>query len=185
MPTIAQAVFFGGAILGGLIFGWMADRYGRIPALVWTNLIGFMAGIATAFVTTFWAFCVCRFLVGLAFDNCFTMMYILGKCLCLHSRTVDKMPQLSSLHYCIVFRKCWVQTMTPRTLIEVFFYVLSPPQNSVIVPYLTQLLCYYQKISDMLFSSMALWFSGHGLSDHLPPNFSLPCCRRTVPSFIH
>jgi MFS family permease len=81
LPTIAQAVFFGGAIVGGLIFGWMADRYGRIPALVWTNLMGFTAGIATAFVTTFWAFCVCRFLVGLAFDNCFTMMYILGKCL--------------------------------------------------------------------------------------------------------
>ncbi|KDR24330.1 Organic cation transporter protein, partial [Zootermopsis nevadensis] len=76
-PTIAQAVFFCGAILGGLIFGWVADRYGRIPALVWTNLIGFIAGIATSFVTTFWAFCVCRFLVGLAFDNCFTMMYIL------------------------------------------------------------------------------------------------------------
>jgi MFS family permease len=76
---VAQAVFFGGAILGGLIFGWVADRYGRIPALVWTNLIGFVAGIATSFVTTFWAFCVCRFLVGLAFDNCFTMMYILGK----------------------------------------------------------------------------------------------------------
>lgn len=77
LPTIAQAVFFGGAILGGLIFGWVADRYGRIPALVWTNLIGFVAGIATSFVTSFWAFCLCRFLVGLAFDNCFTMMYIL------------------------------------------------------------------------------------------------------------
>ena len=79
MPSIAQAIFFGGAIVGGLIFGWMADRYGRIPALVSTNLIGCGAGIATAFVNSFWAFCVCRFLVGLAFDNCFTMMYILGK----------------------------------------------------------------------------------------------------------
>ena len=81
LPTIAQAIFFGGAILGGLIFGWMADRYGRIPALVWTNLIGCTAGIATAFVGSFWAFCLCRFLVGLAFDNCFTMMYILGESL--------------------------------------------------------------------------------------------------------
>jgi MFS family permease len=95
LPTIAQAVFFGGAILGGLIFGWMADRYGRIPALVWTNLIGFTAGIATAFVSTFWAFCLCRFLVGLAFDNCFTMMYILGKYLLLHSTTIDSRSQLS------------------------------------------------------------------------------------------
>ncbi|KAL0809394.1 hypothetical protein ABMA28_011583 [Loxostege sticticalis] len=42
-----------------------------------TNLIGFAAGIGTAFCDTFWEFAVCRFFVGLAFDNCFTMMYIL------------------------------------------------------------------------------------------------------------
>ncbi|XP_068085199.1 organic cation transporter protein-like [Anabrus simplex] len=77
LPSVATAVFFCGAILGGLIFGWVADRYGRIPALVGTNAIGFAAGVATCFVTNFWQFCICRFLVGLAFDNCFTMMYIL------------------------------------------------------------------------------------------------------------
>ncbi|GBP56641.1 Organic cation transporter 1 [Eumeta japonica] len=42
-----------------------------------TNLIGFVAGIGTAFCDSFWSFALCRFLVGLAFDNCFTMMYIL------------------------------------------------------------------------------------------------------------
>ncbi|KAK9744819.1 Sugar transporter [Popillia japonica] len=77
LPTLAQAIFFGGAILGGLVFGWVADRYGRIPALVGTNMVGFIGGIATAFCTTFWTFSLCRFLVGMAFDNCFTMMYIL------------------------------------------------------------------------------------------------------------
>lgn len=79
LPSIAQAVFFCGAILGGLVFGWVADKHGRIPAIVGTNIIGFAAGIATAFCYTFWEFCVCRFLVGMAFDNCFTMMYILGE----------------------------------------------------------------------------------------------------------
>nr|CAD7402788.1 unnamed protein product [Timema cristinae] len=78
LASVAQAVFFCGAILGGLVFGWIADRYGRIPALVGTNTVGLVAGVATAFCNTFWAFCLCRFLVGLAFDNCFTMMYILG-----------------------------------------------------------------------------------------------------------
>ncbi|XP_017777599.1 PREDICTED: organic cation transporter protein-like [Nicrophorus vespilloides] len=77
LPTLAQAIFFCGAILGGLVFGWVADRHGRIPALVGTNLIGATAGIATAYCNSFWSFCVCRFLVGMAFDNCFTMMYIL------------------------------------------------------------------------------------------------------------
>lgn len=77
LPNTAQSIFFCGAILGGLIFGWMADRYGRIPALLSCNLVGLIGGIATAFCNSFWAFSVCRFLVGMAFDNCFTMMYIL------------------------------------------------------------------------------------------------------------
>ncbi|KAJ0182990.1 hypothetical protein K1T71_000966 [Dendrolimus kikuchii] len=77
LPATAQAIFFCGAIVGGLVFGWIADKYGRIPALVGTNLIGFTAGVGTAFCSAFWSFALCRFLVGLAFDNCFTMMYIL------------------------------------------------------------------------------------------------------------
>ncbi|XP_065335595.1 organic cation transporter protein-like [Cloeon dipterum] len=73
----AQAIFFLGAIVGGLLFGWMADKYGRIPVLVATNLIGFAVGIVTPLSSTFWQFALCRFLVGLSYDNCFTMMYIL------------------------------------------------------------------------------------------------------------
>ncbi|XP_017797048.1 PREDICTED: organic cation transporter protein [Habropoda laboriosa] len=77
LPTVAQSVFFVGAIFGGLIFGWIADQYGRIPALIGANCMGFLAGVATAFTSTFWQFTLCRFFVGFAFDNCFTMMYIL------------------------------------------------------------------------------------------------------------
>lgn len=79
LPTIAQSVFFIGAIVGGLLFGWIADRYGRIPSLVATNVIGAVFGIATAFTNDIWSFTVCRFFVGFAFDNCFTIMYILGE----------------------------------------------------------------------------------------------------------
>ncbi|KZC09853.1 Organic cation transporter protein [Dufourea novaeangliae] len=77
LPTAAQSIFFIGAIFGGLIFGWIADQYGRIPALIGSNLMGFLAGVATAFSQSFWQFTLCRFFVGFAFDNCFTMMYIL------------------------------------------------------------------------------------------------------------
>ncbi|KAL6437617.1 hypothetical protein ACFW04_004202 [Cataglyphis niger] len=77
LPTAAQSVFFVGAIFGGLLFGWIADRYGRIPALVGANVTGFLAGVATVLADSFWKFALCRFFVGFAFDNCFTMMYIL------------------------------------------------------------------------------------------------------------
>ncbi|KAM7358921.1 organic cation transporter protein-like [Cochliomyia hominivorax] len=77
LPTYAQSIFFLGAIVGGLLFGWIADKFGRIPSLIGCNLVGFVAGVATAFVTNFWQFALMRFFVGFAFDNCFTMMYIL------------------------------------------------------------------------------------------------------------
>lgn len=77
--TYAQAVFFLGAILGGLLFGWLADKFGRIPAMIACNLVGCVAGVATAFMTTFWGFAMMRFFVGFAFDNCFVMMFILGE----------------------------------------------------------------------------------------------------------
>uniref|UniRef100_A0A1B0F9D3 Major facilitator superfamily (MFS) profile domain-containing protein n=1 Tax=Glossina morsitans morsitans TaxID=37546 RepID=A0A1B0F9D3_GLOMM len=79
LATYAQSLFFLGAIMGGLLFGWWADRYGRIPSLIACNLMGCAAGIITAYVQNFWQFAVVRFLMGFAFDNCFTMMYILGK----------------------------------------------------------------------------------------------------------
>ncbi|XP_039487884.1 organic cation transporter protein [Drosophila santomea] len=77
LPTYAQSIFFLGAIVGGLLFGWVADRFGRIPALIGTNMMGLLAGVGTAFVGNFWEFAIMRFFVGFAFDNCFTMMYIL------------------------------------------------------------------------------------------------------------
>lgn len=79
LPTYAQSIFFLGAIVGGLLFGWIADKFGRIPSLIGCNLVGFAAGVVTAFVTNFWQFALMRFFVGFAFDNSFTMMYILGK----------------------------------------------------------------------------------------------------------
>lgn len=78
LPAISQAIFFCGAIVGGLLFGWIADRFGRIPSLCGCNVLGFIAGVMTAFTSQFWTFTLCRFFVGFAFDNCFTMMYILG-----------------------------------------------------------------------------------------------------------
>ncbi|XP_011704164.1 PREDICTED: organic cation transporter protein-like isoform X3 [Wasmannia auropunctata] len=75
--STAQSIFFCGSIVGGLLFGWIADHRGRIPALVLCNGIGFLASVATASANTFWSFAVCRFLTGLAFDNCINIPLII------------------------------------------------------------------------------------------------------------
>lgn len=77
--SVAQSVFYIGSIVGGFIFGYMADNYGRVPALVACNGVGFIASIATAFCNSFWSFCLCRFIVGTAFDNCFNIIFIIGR----------------------------------------------------------------------------------------------------------
>ncbi|XP_059049275.1 organic cation transporter protein-like [Achroia grisella] len=74
---IAQSVFFAGSFVGGLFFGWLADTFGRVPALVGSNLIGCVGGLASIFTTGLLDFAFCRFLVGMAYDSCFMMMYIL------------------------------------------------------------------------------------------------------------
>lgn len=44
-----------------------------------TNLIGGIGSIGTSFTTDVWDFILCRFIVGLSFDNCFMVLYVLGK----------------------------------------------------------------------------------------------------------
>ncbi|XP_026322307.1 solute carrier family 22 member 3-like isoform X2 [Hyposmocoma kahamanoa] len=76
VPT-AQTIFFVGSLLGTLFFGWLADRFGRVPALVGSNLIACIGGVATVFTNGFWDFAFCRFLVGLSLDSGFMIMYIM------------------------------------------------------------------------------------------------------------
>lgn len=75
--AIAQSLFFVGSIIGGFIIGWVADRFGRIPAAVFANVIGCVAGIASTFTTNFVEFTICRIFVGMSYDNCMIMAYLL------------------------------------------------------------------------------------------------------------
>lgn len=72
-----MSVYYVGAIVGGFLLGFIADHYGRVSALVAANTLALIGGICTVFATDFWTFVLCRFLVGLAYDNCFTMFYII------------------------------------------------------------------------------------------------------------
>lgn len=73
----AQSIFFVGSIFGGFLIGWVSDRFGRLPATVASNLAGAIAGIASIFATNFVQFAVCRFFMGISYDNCMMMIYIL------------------------------------------------------------------------------------------------------------
>ncbi|GBP09477.1 Carcinine transporter [Eumeta japonica] len=59
----AQSIFFAGSVLGGFIIGWIADRYGRLPATVISCLIGSIGGIASVFTTNLAEFALTRFIM--------------------------------------------------------------------------------------------------------------------------
>ncbi|XP_050720191.1 organic cation transporter protein-like [Eriocheir sinensis] len=76
-PTLAQSLYFAGAFIASPVFGWAADYFGRLPIIVLTNLMGALAGIASAFATSFTSFTVLRVLVGMTYDTHYMVVYIL------------------------------------------------------------------------------------------------------------
>ncbi|VVC96060.1 unnamed protein product [Leptidea sinapis] len=73
----SQSISFVGSVIGGIVCGMLADKYGRLPALVLANVFGIIGNVGTIFTTGFWDFSICRFIAGMSVDSCFLLIYIL------------------------------------------------------------------------------------------------------------
>ncbi|CAB3254932.1 unnamed protein product [Arctia plantaginis] len=73
----AQAIFFIGCIAGGFFFGWIADRFGRLPAIIGSCLAGCVGGLASTFTKNLGEFAAARFVMGMAYDSCTNISYLL------------------------------------------------------------------------------------------------------------
>ena len=75
----SQSMFFTGAIIGSIFFGWTSDTFGRYPTLLATNIILGIGGICLPLCEDFLCFASIRFVMGMTFNTFFTVAQILGE----------------------------------------------------------------------------------------------------------
>ncbi|KAM9333551.1 solute carrier family 22 member 6-A [Pholidichthys leucotaenia] len=66
LKQMIQTIYMGGVLTGAIIYGGLSDRFGRKPVLTWSYLQIAVIGCCSALSPTYSAYCVFRFLTGLA-----------------------------------------------------------------------------------------------------------------------
>lgn len=69
LKQMGQTVYMGGVLVGAIIFGGLADRYGRRILVLISNLLMAVSGTGVAFSTSFSMYCLFRFGCGMALSG--------------------------------------------------------------------------------------------------------------------
>ncbi|KAM9781601.1 solute carrier family 22 member 6 [Syngnathus typhle] len=69
LKQMGQTVYMGGVLVGSIVLGSLADKFGRRILLIISHLLMAVAGTGAAFSTSFPIFCLCRFGCGMALSG--------------------------------------------------------------------------------------------------------------------
>ncbi|XP_072178669.1 organic cation transporter protein-like [Diadema setosum] len=78
LPQVSQSFFYGGYLVGSLVFGVLADVIGRWWTLLILLLIRLGSGLGLAFSPTWWVFSALRFLQGCANITIYIVAFVIA-----------------------------------------------------------------------------------------------------------
>ncbi|XP_033741750.1 uncharacterized protein LOC117328333 [Pecten maximus] len=76
--STAKTIFFGGVLVGALIFGSLSDGLGRKKTINISMALLFASSIGLAWAPNYIAYVILRFLAGMAFSGTFITAYVIG-----------------------------------------------------------------------------------------------------------
>lgn len=91
--SVIMAVFLVGAAVGGLIFGWLGDRIGRVKAMFWSIMVYAVFTGLGGFATAAWQLAIMRFMASLGMGG----EWALGVALIMEVWPVKWRPMLAGL----------------------------------------------------------------------------------------
>ena len=66
LVNLSQTIFMFGILIGSMLFGTLADKFGRRRPLVVAVIVQLLTGTATSFAPGFWIFVFLRFILAVA-----------------------------------------------------------------------------------------------------------------------
>ncbi|XP_030562729.1 solute carrier family 22 member 6-like isoform X2 [Drosophila novamexicana] len=72
-----NSMFLAGCLIGSLVMGYLADRLGRVPMLVFTNVMTILSNFLTIFGMSLELFCILQFITGFVINGNFVIIRIL------------------------------------------------------------------------------------------------------------
>ena len=74
-----QSIFYMGSVLGTILYGWAADKFGRYPTFIVANVILAISGICLPLCNDTVCFASVRFVMGMNWSAFYGTLVVLGE----------------------------------------------------------------------------------------------------------